>query len=790
MWKDAQWIGIPAQEYIDRKIYQGDANDRFAYFRLTFDLNQKGSLKICLSANSRYRFWINGQPVLSGPCRGDRWHHYYDEMDVSAYLKQGRNVFAVQVLLGDFNAISTFGDDRMPLISIASLPAGHRLAIEGCILDQNGAVLEDITSGKADWRVCLDNTYALVCEHPVNDNMGAITEHIDFRRTCGSWKKEEAGDSGELPEMEEWKKAVSLEAVNDPLTGQVGFISVLPLFQRPIPLLKEQDREIPFAYAFEPEYQDLCEVIAAPHSVKEFTLNCRDLLNAFMRYTFDGGRDAKVTFTYFERFVDAGEEKKTNFDSTVVRDDAVKGVIPAGQRDTIILDGEHLCYEPFWFRTMRFLKIRIETADEEVRMSPVHALVTGYPLETDTEVHSSVSWVETLYDMCVRTLRGCMMDAYMDCPFYEQMQYPMDTRLQSLFTYVCSSDTRLARKALEDFHSSLTPYGYVQGRAPSGYQQIISTFSVYYVQMILEYYRQTGDVSVLKAYRADVDRILETFAQKEGRSGLAENLDYWEFVDWQSDWGELFGRPRASLSGPSAVINLMYAQALEAGAQINENSGRPGMAQEYRKRKEHILSIVKELCWDPGKGLLKEGPDLEQYCQYTQARAVLLDLFRGEEAKEIMRKTFLDKDVLPCNFSTSFELFRAVEKAECYKLGYEKLQEWIQLIDEHCLTCPETPHASRSECHGWSALPMYEIIRAMAGIRGEEGVITIRPHLEELPDLSGKAAVPGGVLSFRYEKTAEGLRCELIVPEHAECLFTGTDGTVKKLHSGRNVFIA
>ena len=83
----------------------------------------------------------------------------------------------------------------------------------------------------------------------------------------------------------------------------------------------------------------------------------------------------------------------------------------------------------------------------------------------------------------------------------------MDTRLQALFTYVCSTDTKLARKALQDFHDSILPMGLVQGRAPSNPLQVISTFSLYYIFMLLEYYQRTGDLKVLKLYRSDVDGI-------------------------------------------------------------------------------------------------------------------------------------------------------------------------------------------------------------------------------------------------------------------------------------------
>ena len=45
----------------------------------------------------------------------------------------------------------------------------------------------------------------------------------------------------------------------------------------------------------------------------------------------------------------------------------------------------------------------------------------------------SVEELEEVYDICLRTLENCMMDTYMDCPYYEQNQFPMDTRLQALF---------------------------------------------------------------------------------------------------------------------------------------------------------------------------------------------------------------------------------------------------------------------------------------------------------------------------------------------------------------------
>ena len=65
MWKEAVWLGVPQQELINQKIYEGDANGRFVYYRLSFFLQETGDLTATISANSRYRLWVNGQPVSS-----------------------------------------------------------------------------------------------------------------------------------------------------------------------------------------------------------------------------------------------------------------------------------------------------------------------------------------------------------------------------------------------------------------------------------------------------------------------------------------------------------------------------------------------------------------------------------------------------------------------------------------------------------------------------------------------------------------------------------------------------
>lgn len=766
-WNEAVWLGVPENEIKKWNILQGDMNGRFAYYRCVTEIDSEASLKISITANSRYRLWINGCAVLSGPCKGDRHRQYYETVEVTDFLQKGKNVLAVQVLFCDPNVVIHQSDERAPIFAAASLSVGHRLAVEGTILGTGRKVLGNVTTGKADWKVCLDGSFYLK-SNDFTLNFGAVCEEINFNNTTSGWREITLDDAS-------WSAPSVLgPVIAGSFDQNVGLYGALRIQKRCIPLLLEEECSFP-------------DTAVSPWSGNDGTLvikagDCRELVldagvhtNAYLKYLFEKGTGAEVSITYSEKYSCSGME--------IRRTDSSLGRLE-GLTDKIILDGSHLSYEPFWFRTFRFIRLKIQAADEDVILYAPQMRKTGYPLTVQSEIHSSEDWVNRLWEICVRTLKNCMAETYMDCPYYEQMQFPMDTRLQALFTYSLSSDVRLVKKALEDFHCSMLPDGLIQGKYPSSFPQVISTFSLHYIFMLEEYYRQTLDRETAKRYRPDVDAILDYYDRHLGENGLVEHLGYWQFVDWQYAWKENMGVPTAALCGPSTIINLMYASALKSGACINEVTGRAETAREYYTRQQSILRQVQALCWDGQKGLFREGPHTEQYSQHAQAWAVLNGMVSKDEGKAILKRTLADPDVLQCSFSTGYELFRAFEWAEDYEDTKILMKKWIRLIDLECTTCPEEPENGRSECHAWSALPIFEFMRCMAGIKmdadGWESVI-IRPHMENMEELEGCAATPKGIIKFYYQKKQDiyqislpsGLKGRLILP----------DGTVRELRS-------
>ncbi len=96
-----------------------------------------------------------------------------------------------------------------------------------------------------------------------------------------------------------------------------------------------------------------------------------------------------------------------------------------------------------------------------------------------------------------------------------------------------------------------------------------------------------------------------------------------------------------------------------------------------------------------------------QYSRHAQAWAVLCGLTEGRGSREILQRAIDDPKVLKCSFSTSYEWFRAMETAGMTEEIQKEIGEWTELLDLHCTCCPETPKGARSDCHAWSALPLY-----------------------------------------------------------------------------------
>ena len=95
--------------------------------------------------------------------------------------------------------------------------------------------------------------------------------------------------------------------------------------------------------------------------------------------------------------------------------------------------------------------------------------------------------------------------------------------------------------------------------------------------------------------------------------------------------------------------------------------------------------------------------------------------------------------------------FRALEKAWLYeKYATDVFSGWKKMLDLHCTTWCENPDSPRSECHGWSSAPMYEISAMVMGVYPvEDGFAKVRVAPVLPPQdfyAKGRVPVPRGYI--------------------------------------------
>ena len=81
---------------------EDDEKAKLVLFRAAFD-GKPDNTHIRITADTRYKLYVNGIHVQSGPSKGDDKIRYIDEADIGEWLNDGENVIAVNVLRYSFD---------------------------------------------------------------------------------------------------------------------------------------------------------------------------------------------------------------------------------------------------------------------------------------------------------------------------------------------------------------------------------------------------------------------------------------------------------------------------------------------------------------------------------------------------------------------------------------------------------------------------------------------------------------------------------------------------------------
>lgn len=760
----ARWIAVRDAPAYDYGVY---------HFRRTFDLAAKpGRFIAHVSADNRYQLFVNGRRVSWGPARGDLFHWRFETLDLAPYLQTGKNTLAA--IIWNFA-------DQAPQAQI-TLRTGF--------LMQGDSQAERVVDTGAEWKCALSDAYSpIAAASQVRGYWAAgLANQVDGRKYLWGWETGDFDDSA-------WRPAVAIgnaagrEASDSP--------SRWMLVERTIPAMEEQPQRLqklrrvsgipqPAGFPAAPS-----PVTIPPQTRATLLLDQTHLTTAYPELIVTGGRDAVVRMRYAESLYVAPASGGRSSEKGN-RDD-VDGKQFVGYYDEFTADGgARRTFRPLWWRTYRYLELDVQTKDQALAIDDLRATYVGFPFERRARFDAATPDIQKMLDVGWRTARLCAHETYMDCPYYEQLQYGGDTRVQGLISLFNAGDGRLLRNAIDLLNDSRQSEGCPMSRYPTRLEQYIPAFAPWWIAMVHDYFWYVDDPAFVRRMLPGVRAVLSFFAGFQKENGSLGPLPWWRFMDWTPKWQG--GNPPQASDGSSAPFDFLLLLAFGWAAEMEDALGIRAEADLCREKRRQLLATAQSLYWDPEKKMYADTPARNQFSQHANILAVLAGAIEGQAARDLMARIQTAPELATAGLFFRFYMHQALAMAGEGDGYLEQLDDWRKMIANGLTTFAEnveSPGApSRSDCHAWSASPNIEIFRTVLGVdSAAPGFrrVSVRPHLGKLPFVAGSVPHPKGSVDVRVEPAGQTWRISVQLPAGTPGVFEWR-GTRKDLAPGSNDF--
>ena len=745
----AKWISVPDTDGSKYGIY---------LFRKNFVLEVKAdSFPVYISADNRYKLYVNGELVGTGPAKGDLFNWNFDNIDIAAYLKIGKNTIAVKVW------------------NEGAFRPEFQITFQTGLIIQGGNAISQISNTDTTWKCTQDKSY-----EPISVNsyylpnlppetidatvkgyyVAGPGEKITMVNHIHNWEKSTYEDK-------DWVKArQGSSGIPKNSVGLDGMNSwrLVPSSIPQMELKKQRFQKLANAEGITisngfPKAEN-SPLRIPPNSKITLLLDQSELTNAYPTLLFSGGKNAVISLTYAEALF--GEKNKGNRN-------IIEGKKIIGRKDVLISDGsEGQEFTPLAYRTFRYISLVIVTKEQGIQINDLYSTFTGYPFERRAILTGGTNEMQQMLDIGWRTARLCANETYMDCPYYEQLQYIGDTRIQAMVSLYNSGDDRLVKNALNLIDNSRKPEGITSSRYPTVNLQIIPTFSLWYIGMLHDYMMYGKDSNFVKNKLGGTRQILDYFESFRDTDGSIKNLPNWFYVDWADKWNR--GMPPIGKNGNSAILDLQLLLAYQYAADLENNIGIKALSELYIAKIEALKTIIRKRYWDDTKGLFADTPEKDVFSQHANAMAILAGITTSAEAKAVGDKLKNDNTLKQASIYFKYYVHSALTQA-----GYgNEYLSWLNIWRDHIAMGLTTwgedtnPATTRSDCHAWGASPNIEFYRTLLGIDSDGkgfSKVKITPRLGDITNIGGTMPHPKGSIEVKYKLENKEWKVQIVLPE-------------------------
>lgn len=771
--REAKWI------WPDLSFY--DLYNTYAHFRKDFQLDAvEPQSMLYITADQSYRLWINGKYATRGPARGYQVSWPYDEIDVSPYLKEGRNYISVEVYNPGISTFSYISQSRAGLIC-------------------SGSFGGNIIKTDETWLTRLDTSHKRDTAR-YSTEIG-FQEHVDTVRDDRRWiYSEEPPSAG-------WH-----------MPGDIINYGAMPWFdleERGIPQLGEtlktpvkvMSRASGMNSGGYKEWRNIASGLYEEFKKLDFMTDGTGLAGA-CKVNVPASGDSRCQV----RVLDMGEMVVGPISMEAEGGEAggiidifcheclFDGLMPVladpgtnckvSMTNRLILSGANVSYDFYQMLGFRYITLVIRDNPDRVSIG-LKVSDTAYPYEIKGSFECSDKTLNDIWRMCLRTEQVCSLDAYVDTPWREQAQWWGDARIQFANSMVMDNDVRLLKRGIRSIAGQRVPNGLTYGHAPTmAHNCILPDFSLVWIVTLLDYYWQTKDITLFEEQLPRIREVLAYFKDEASKhKGLiCHDNRFWLFLDWSELERE---------GGAPTLYNMWYLMALRAVSKLLVKCGKLTEAADLEMAGAELQSALENQAFDKAAGLFCDmvydnGTCSKKHSVHAQAFAMMLGLMPGYH-QNMMGKRILPflrgekLDVpMPSAYWASYVINVAREQGYFDEAVSFIKVKWSPMLPlSTCTEIFDTVPGVFSCSHAWSAHPLFHLVNILGGIVQEtEGWDSIKyePYLSrELSFVKAVQPTGHGLIESFWERNDEGVKVVLSLPEGvtARVRIPGFEGTVK-----------
>jgi hypothetical protein len=779
----ARWIWLPSERTL--------ANS-FVLFRREIELGAApSSARGFVSADSRYRLYVNGRRVQWGPAPCDPRSYEADPVDLARWLVPGRNVIAAEVLFYGH------GDGTWPLGK-----PGFAFALR---VEEPGGRVSELVSDES-WRVFLDRAH-----RPGQFQrfyLRALQEDFDARLHPWGWSS-----AGFVPD-EAWLAPRLLDAPADRPAAAGTHAEYLTdggveregaaLRAREVPLVRETLRPIDrlvgsgrvrwrrdprdwFEFGVPEAFEVVDESAATPAGEAAWRVEPRPKEGVFLTFALP---EQMVGFPYVTLEAPAGTVVE------LVAQEAHAEASPPWLEGPRFAWTRLVCragvnrFECFDHESLRFLQLHVHDAEGSVLVRDVGLRRRSYAWPRPPSFRVAEPALQRVLDASFNTLVNAAQETVVLGMARTRQQASGDASQQLQVTRLVCGDRQLARRFLRSYALGQALEGYFLGAWPSfdplnrlAQRQLGATSSGPRLEHGLgfaldawRHYQETGESDLpLQIYPRFV-RFASYLLERRGKDGLLPVEGWGAPTVWIDDGFERQHHRQCA-------FNLLAAAALgHALAPLAALAGDAAAERRFAGAGDALVAACVARFWSRERALFacnlpwqdEEGG--ERLDDRSLATALLFDQCPEGRAAESVRALAQPAEGLSLSDPAgSLWRMRALARHARIDAVLRELRErWARLpavVENN--TNPERFDVRADSSDEWSHCavgPLLVLYGDVAGIRpGEPGFAKaeIRPQLGDLRELELVCHTPRGPITFKAEAQEEGHRAFVTLP--ADC---------------------